>query len=213
LNEQIMQEVARIKAVLFVKAPDEVMMQRLLERGKTSGRADDNPQSIHKRWVARSSGATHALGGVCVALCRGAKDHPCSRPPGQMQRVQLSTPWSIGTSGAVCDAAQLALSLDACVCVRVCVSRLKVYKDSTMPIIEYFRWQNKVFEVNGFRPVGQSCGSHHHHTQHMVTLASCRRPPYATPQHHHHHHQQQQNNKNNSHSPSHETLTPTISRL
>ncbi|KAK5280995.1 UMP-CMP kinase-like protein [Cryomyces antarcticus] len=35
---------------LFFDCPEEVMQQRLLERGKTSGRADDNEESIKKRF-------------------------------------------------------------------------------------------------------------------------------------------------------------------
>ncbi|KAG8922081.1 UMP-CMP kinase [Tulasnella sp. 408] len=36
--------------VLFFKCSEEVMLQRLLERGKTSGREDDNVESIKKRF-------------------------------------------------------------------------------------------------------------------------------------------------------------------
>lgn len=38
------------KMVLFFDCPEEVMEQRLLERGKTSGRSDDNIESIRKRF-------------------------------------------------------------------------------------------------------------------------------------------------------------------
>ncbi|KAK4193341.1 P-loop containing nucleoside triphosphate hydrolase protein [Podospora australis] len=38
------------KLVLFYDCPEEVMEGRLLERGKTSGRADDNAESIRKRF-------------------------------------------------------------------------------------------------------------------------------------------------------------------
>jgi UMP-CMP kinase len=37
--------------VLFFECSEPVMQARLLERGKTSGRADDNPESIRKRFV------------------------------------------------------------------------------------------------------------------------------------------------------------------
>lgn len=37
-------------AVLFLTCPEEVLLQRLLERGKTSGRDDDNAESIKKRF-------------------------------------------------------------------------------------------------------------------------------------------------------------------
>lgn len=38
------------KLVLFYDCPEEEMERRLLERGKTSGRADDNAESIRKRF-------------------------------------------------------------------------------------------------------------------------------------------------------------------
>lgn len=38
------------KMVLFFDCPEKVMEERLLERGKTSGRADDNAESIRKRF-------------------------------------------------------------------------------------------------------------------------------------------------------------------
>jgi adenylate kinase family enzyme len=44
------------KAVLFFSCTEEVMTERLMERGKTSGREDDNKESIIKRfskyWIA-----------------------------------------------------------------------------------------------------------------------------------------------------------------
>lgn len=38
------------KFTLFFDAPEDVMLERLLNRGKTSGRADDNIESIKKRF-------------------------------------------------------------------------------------------------------------------------------------------------------------------
>lgn len=38
------------KLVLFYDCPEDVMEKRLLERGKTSGRSDDNAESIRKRF-------------------------------------------------------------------------------------------------------------------------------------------------------------------
>jgi UMP-CMP kinase len=38
------------KYVLFFDVPEDVMQKRLLERGKTSGRSDDNAESIKKRF-------------------------------------------------------------------------------------------------------------------------------------------------------------------
>jgi UMP-CMP kinase len=44
-----MSEVAEVQFLLFLDCPHEVMTERLLERGKTSGRSDDNEESIRKR--------------------------------------------------------------------------------------------------------------------------------------------------------------------
>lgn len=41
---------AVVKFLLFLDCPQEVMLARLLERGKTSGRNDDNEESITKRF-------------------------------------------------------------------------------------------------------------------------------------------------------------------
>jgi UMP-CMP kinase len=38
------------KFTLFFDCPESVMQERLLNRGKTSGRADDNEESIKKRF-------------------------------------------------------------------------------------------------------------------------------------------------------------------
>ena len=44
------QTVCPAKLVLFFDCPEEEMQKRLLERGKTSGRTDDNAESIRKRF-------------------------------------------------------------------------------------------------------------------------------------------------------------------
>ena len=41
--------VCQARGCLVIDAPDEVILERLLERGKTSGRIDDNPETIQKR--------------------------------------------------------------------------------------------------------------------------------------------------------------------
>lgn len=43
-------KVARSSITLFFECPESVMLKRLLERGKTSGRDDDNAESIKKRF-------------------------------------------------------------------------------------------------------------------------------------------------------------------
>lgn len=44
------QEIVPSKFVLFFDCPEKIMLERLLERGKTSGRDDDNIESIKKRF-------------------------------------------------------------------------------------------------------------------------------------------------------------------
>lgn len=46
-----MSSVAETEFLLFLDCPQEVMLSRLLERGKTSGRTDDNEDSIRKRFL------------------------------------------------------------------------------------------------------------------------------------------------------------------
>ncbi|KAG7092202.1 UMP-CMP kinase [Marasmius oreades] len=48
--EMFEQEVCKPSMVLFFTTTEEVMLERLLERGKTSGREDDNVESIKKRF-------------------------------------------------------------------------------------------------------------------------------------------------------------------
>lgn len=46
-----MENVAEVLFLLFLDCPNEVVVERLLERGKTSGRTDDNAETIQKRLV------------------------------------------------------------------------------------------------------------------------------------------------------------------
>jgi len=48
--ERVMGSYAHVRLVLFFDCPEKVMEGRLLERGKTSGRTDDNAESIRKRF-------------------------------------------------------------------------------------------------------------------------------------------------------------------
>lgn len=45
-----MDDYANVAFILFFDCPEEVMEQRLLQRGTTSGRTDDNIESIKKRF-------------------------------------------------------------------------------------------------------------------------------------------------------------------
>lgn len=44
------EDVCPSKVTLFFECPEEVMLKRLLKRGETSGRSDDNIESIKKRF-------------------------------------------------------------------------------------------------------------------------------------------------------------------
>ena len=46
-----MDGVTKLEFVLFLECPEDVMTGRLLERGKTSGRNDDNLETIRKRFA------------------------------------------------------------------------------------------------------------------------------------------------------------------
>lgn len=48
--ERFEESVVKAAFVLFFDAPEDVMMERLVKRGETSGRADDNVESIRKRF-------------------------------------------------------------------------------------------------------------------------------------------------------------------
>lgn len=48
--EQFERTVCLSKFTLFFDCPEDVMQERLLNRGKTSGRSDDNIESIKKRF-------------------------------------------------------------------------------------------------------------------------------------------------------------------
>lgn len=63
-------QVCKSSFVLFINTTEEVMLDRLLERGKTSGRDDDNKESIVKRFRESnypSTGATALWGKLASA--------------------------------------------------------------------------------------------------------------------------------------------------
>ncbi len=49
--QQKMEPFCNVQFLLFLDCPEDVMTERLLERGKDSGRSDDNAESIKKRLV------------------------------------------------------------------------------------------------------------------------------------------------------------------
>jgi adenylate kinase family enzyme len=48
--EELMAGVAEVEAVLALDCPEEVLISRLLKRGETSGRTDDNVETARKRF-------------------------------------------------------------------------------------------------------------------------------------------------------------------
>lgn len=46
---QFEKEIKEVKNVIYFNVSDEIMTQRLLKRGETSGRVDDNEEAIKKR--------------------------------------------------------------------------------------------------------------------------------------------------------------------
>ena len=87
LKKMLAQRGTEVSAVLQLEVPEEMLTERLLNRGKTSGRADDNADTIRKRlevyhsqtaplaaWYA-AEGKLHAIKGygaleeINAALC------------------------------------------------------------------------------------------------------------------------------------------------
>eukprot|EP01036_Dinobryon_divergens_P031453 gene31453-40852_t len=50
-QKEMSSSIAEVVFLLFLDCPQEIMLARLLERGKTSGRNDDNEDSIKKRFL------------------------------------------------------------------------------------------------------------------------------------------------------------------
>lgn len=47
--EKLMSKLVNLKSVIYYECEEEELKRRLIERGKTSGRSDDNEESIVKR--------------------------------------------------------------------------------------------------------------------------------------------------------------------
>ncbi len=92
--------------ILFFSCTEEVMLERLMERGKTSGREDDNKESIVKRFRELSS---------LVWL------------------VELMGLWS----------PMLGTDTESSLLVWT-----GTFQETSMPVIDYYREQNKVVEVS-----------------------------------------------------------------
>ena len=104
------ESVCESKFVLFLQCSEEVMLERLLERGKTSGRADDNIESIKKRFRK---------------FCK--------------------------TIGATCRD-RLA---DSFRCDILRYDSTETFVETSMPVVDYYRKQDRVVEVDSIKPVDQ----------------------------------------------------------
>ncbi|CAM9704127.1 unnamed protein product, partial [Choristocarpus tenellus] len=47
--ESAMDKIALVDFVLFLDCPEDIMAKRIMERGQSSGRIDDNEDAVHKR--------------------------------------------------------------------------------------------------------------------------------------------------------------------
>ncbi|KAJ2799212.1 bifunctional uridylate/adenylate kinase [Coemansia guatemalensis] len=72
--------VCKAKQVLFFECPEATMLERLLDRGKTSGRTDDNIESIKKRFRTYVNDSKPVIdeyareGKVITVSCKGTVD-------------------------------------------------------------------------------------------------------------------------------------------
>ncbi|KAJ1905872.1 bifunctional uridylate/adenylate kinase [Coemansia sp. IMI 209127] len=68
------------KKVLYFECPESVLLERLLDRGKTSGRSDDNIESIKKRFRTYTNDSKPVIddydkkGKVITVSCKGSMD-------------------------------------------------------------------------------------------------------------------------------------------
>ncbi|KAJ2396472.1 bifunctional uridylate/adenylate kinase [Coemansia sp. RSA 2559] len=68
------------KKVLYFECPESVLLERLLDRGKTSGRSDDNIESIKKRFHTYTNASKPVIdeydkkGKVITVSCKGSMD-------------------------------------------------------------------------------------------------------------------------------------------
>lgn len=69
--ETFEREIVPFKAAIFVSVPDEILIQRVLKRGETSGRSDDNEESAKKRihtFHTICEPVNHYFGDRCITV-------------------------------------------------------------------------------------------------------------------------------------------------
>ena len=104
--------------VLFFATTEQVMLARLLERGKTSGRSDDNKESIVKRFSELS----------CVSSPRPVS----SLIPHLHLRIHLHV--------------HLTSAIITCMFVDLIISG--TFEETSMPVVDYYRQRGKLVEVD-----------------------------------------------------------------
>ena len=98
--ERVMGDTVVVDGVLQYEAPEDVLVARLLERGKSSGRSDDNEESIRKRLRTYLESTLPGAARVHAAGLPARYAHPPASPP------PSSPPPPSGSGGALCKAGQ-----------------------------------------------------------------------------------------------------------
>ena len=120
-------QVCKCTKVLFFDCPEATMEERLLERGKTSGRADDNIETIKKRFATFVETSMpvvdhfDAQGKVCKVQAR-----PRGKHVGRMGALMVAVGGRVGCQGCP------ALCCAVC-CRRACNTRLVTRTDLCGP--------------------------------------------------------------------------------
>ncbi|KAI9499916.1 adenylate kinase-domain-containing protein [Coemansia spiralis] len=89
--------VCNAKQVLYFECPEAVMLERLLDRGKTSGRTDDNIESIKKRFRTYVNDSKPVIddfakqGKVITVSCKGSVDDVYKTTKQQMAKFLKSS--------------------------------------------------------------------------------------------------------------------------
>ncbi|KAJ2778519.1 bifunctional uridylate/adenylate kinase [Coemansia javaensis] len=85
--------VCQAKKVLFFECPEETMLARLLDRGKTSGRSDDNVESIRKRFRTYANDTKPVIdafakeGKILTVSCQGSVDDVYAKTRAQVAEL------------------------------------------------------------------------------------------------------------------------------
>lgn len=147
----------RLIVVQHIKYEDvicaQVCIDRCLERGKSSGRTDDNRESLEKRWdVYRVLNACLFDWFLCVEVQLKSSMSDCcglfNWPTGYL-RVSLA--WFTSLSSPLCRPTPITSFR----CFFSFLRRIQTYLNSTRPIIEQYQKHGKVRTIDASRSVDQ----------------------------------------------------------